>query len=96
VRVSVNGQPLVTKLDGQAVPADPGLHTFRFEQTDGTSATQTALVKEGDRNVAVAVAFEAPAVKAPEPVAPSPPAASSEPPAASQGGLGARRTIGLT
>jgi hypothetical protein len=99
VRVTVDGQPLVEALDGTAVPVDAGPHTFRFEQADGTSATQQVLVKEGDKNVGVAVvlAREAPAaaVEAPRAspplVLPHPPEAEVPPPDAPRAG----RTIGL-
>jgi len=29
--------PLVGKLDGAAIPVNPGAHTFRFQWRDGTS-----------------------------------------------------------
>ncbi len=47
VKVSLDGQPLASVLDGQAVPVDPGMHTFRFERADGSATTQQALVREG-------------------------------------------------
>jgi hypothetical protein len=93
VRVTVDGQPLVSRLDGQAVAVDPGPHTFRFEQADGTSATQQLLVKEGDRNVGVAVLLsraEAPAPPQLPPAASSREVAASRPPESHT-----RRTIGL-
>ena len=46
-KVEIDGKPLVQRLDGHAVPVNPGLHSFRFEQADGTSATAQVLVKEG-------------------------------------------------
>ena len=49
VKVSVDGQPLTSVLDGQAVAVDPGLRTFRFERRDGSVATQQVLVKEGEK-----------------------------------------------
>jgi hypothetical protein len=75
VRVSVDGQPLVQALDGKAVAVDAGPHTFHFEQADGASATQQVLVKEGDKNVGVAVVLsrEAPAAAAEAPRALSQP-----------------------
>ena len=33
VAVSIDGRPLVAKLDGSAVPVNPGVHTFRFSGT---------------------------------------------------------------
>ena len=39
VKVSVDGQPLASRLDGQALPLDPGPHAFRFEGADGRTST---------------------------------------------------------
>ena len=102
VHVTVEGQPLVSTLDGEAVPVDPGPHTFRFERADGTSATQEVLVKEGDKNVGVAVVFSREATAAPaestraSPPEPPAPAASPElatPPRPEE--PHAQRTVGL-
>src|SRR5580692_7308798 len=35
MKVSIDGAPLVSKLDGLAVDVDPGAHTFAFEAADG-------------------------------------------------------------
>ncbi|MGD0676303.1 MAG: hypothetical protein ABSC94_12860 [Polyangiaceae bacterium] len=55
VKVRMDGQPLLAKLDGQAIPVNPGLHTFHFERADGTSAQQTVQANEGDRNQKITV-----------------------------------------
>lgn len=68
VRVEMDGQPLLDRLDGKALALDPGAHTFKFI-TDGfepKEVTQTARV--GDRNRLVEVVFGE---------LPPPPAASS-------------------
>ena len=67
VKVSVDGQPLVSKLDGQAVTMNAGTHTFHFEGADGTVLDQQVLVKEGEKNQAVAAVLGA----APAPAPPS-------------------------
>jgi hypothetical protein len=69
VRVSVDGQPLVGKLNGQAVAVDLGLHTFRFERLDDASkvATQQALVKEGEKAQSVSVVLSEAGSAAPPP-----------------------------
>jgi hypothetical protein len=59
VVVSVDGQPLVSRLDGQAMAMNAGAHTFHFEATDGTRADRQVLVKEGEKNLAVAVVLGA-------------------------------------
>jgi hypothetical protein len=72
VKVSVDGQPLVSKLDGQAVSMNAGPHMFHFEGADGTSVDQRMLVKEGEGNQAVAVVLgAAPAAQPPSPGAAS-------------------------
>jgi hypothetical protein len=60
VKVSVDGQPLLAKLDGQAVPMDAGPHTFRFERAkDDASLERQVIVREGEKNQAVAVVLGA-------------------------------------
>jgi hypothetical protein len=61
VRVSVDGNPLASKLDGQALPLNAGVHTFHFEGADGAGADRQLLVKEGDRNQPVTVVLGVPA-----------------------------------
>jgi hypothetical protein len=73
VQVSVDGQPLATKLDGQAVPTNPGPHLFHFALRDGTQLDQQVLVKEGEKNRAVVAVLGKPA-EASSPPTPPPPA----------------------
>jgi hypothetical protein len=70
VTVTLDGQPLATKLDGQAIAVNPGPHTFRFERADGTAATEQVLLKEGEQARSVAVVLAA-AAAAPSPATPS-------------------------
>ena len=55
VKVSVDGQPLVSKLDGQAVSMNAGPHTFRFEGAESASLEEQVVIKEGEKNQPVAV-----------------------------------------
>ena len=55
VKVRADGQPLVGKLDGQAVSINAGVHLFHFEGVDGTSLDEQVLVKEGEKNREIAV-----------------------------------------
>ena len=89
VKVSFDGTPLLNKLDGIAVPVDPGLHAFHFEAADGTARDQTVLVRQGQHDQLVAVVLGSPAT-APGAIASTPrlaapaapaPAASVTPPA---------------
>lgn len=76
VSVHVDGAPLAEKLDGVALPIDPGPHTFRFQWPDGTSTERQVLVPEGQKAMVVSATFTAPnAPPAPAPVAAPPPAA---------------------
>lgn len=68
VTVRVDGQPLIARLDGEAVAMDPGLHAFHFELADGTSLDQKVLVKEGERNQSVAVILKRATEPQPVPV----------------------------
>ncbi len=58
VEVSVDGEPLVTKLDGRAAPTNPGEHVFRFKLRDGAQRDQLVLIKEGEKNQTIAVILE--------------------------------------
>jgi hypothetical protein len=97
VKVSVDGQPLVSKLDGQAVPMNAGTHTFHFEGADGTSLDQQVLVREGEKNQTVgAVLGAAPPAPAPLPATtPDTTAAPSSPLRTVGWALGAAGVAGL-
>jgi hypothetical protein len=57
VRVSEGGRVLVNGLDGRALEIDPGPHRFRFERAQGSPAETSLVVREGDKDRAVSVAF---------------------------------------
>jgi hypothetical protein len=50
VKVSIDGTPLLARLDGQAVPINPGAHTLYFELADRTRLDKRVLIKEGEHN----------------------------------------------
>jgi hypothetical protein len=77
VRVSLDGTPLTTHLDGKPIEVDPGSHTLHFEMDGAPSVDQPLLVREGekDRLVTVAIGPEPPPVV----VAPPPPPSSGAP-----------------
>lgn len=58
VRVFVDGERLIDKLDGKAVFIDPGPHTFRFETAGAAPVTEKALIKEGEKTRVLAATFE--------------------------------------
>ena len=57
VTVTVDGEPLVTKLDGKSLPIDPGPHTFKFEMPGAPPVVERALVKEGEKARVITVTF---------------------------------------
>jgi len=79
VRATIDGSALATKLDGAALPIDPGPHTFRFEWPDGTTIDREALVQEGQKATVVSVRH------------PAPPSASAVPAPAGRSEQGAGR-----
>jgi hypothetical protein len=83
VQVTVDGQPFATRLEGEAVPINPGSHTFHFEGPDGATLDQVVVAAEGEQNQRVAVVLTR---KTPGPQAPP---SSSSPSAAESGGANA-------
>ena len=74
VRVTMDGAPLVDKLDGTAIALNPGQHHFVFEAEGRTKEERDMLVREGEKDrhervVLVALAVAAPAPETP-PVSP--------------------------
>jgi hypothetical protein len=58
VKVRVDGELLQLKLDGRAVPLNPGLHVFHFEAGDGAGVEEQVLVREGEQNQNVSVVLK--------------------------------------
>jgi hypothetical protein len=58
-KVSMDGVPLVDKLDGTAIEIDPGPHIFRFLGRDGTTVERSFAVLEGQKTQEVDVTLEA-------------------------------------
>ena len=57
VTVSMDGEPLLRKLDGKSVAVDPGPHTFKFEVAGSPPVVERALVKEGEKTRVITVTF---------------------------------------
>jgi hypothetical protein len=53
--VTLDGQAAASSAAGDAIPVDPGPHTFVFQAKDGTSVEQKVLVREGVKNQPVTV-----------------------------------------
>jgi hypothetical protein len=81
VKVQMDGTQVATSLDGRAIDADPGQHSFVFQQPDGTQAQTTAVADERGKGKLVSVTFGAQAVPpVPAPVPAPAPAPAPAPP----------------
>jgi hypothetical protein len=87
VHVTMDGEPLTDKLDGSAIPMDPGEHRFAFE-ADGVPKTEKTIVaRAGDKDRHVLAVLGA-----------APPAAAgavASPATTSPSDGSSQRTIGL-
>lgn len=59
VEMRVDGQLVMSRLSGQAVPLDPGKHEVSFSTDDGVVATRQVFVAQGERNRALHVVLHA-------------------------------------
>ncbi len=55
----MDGNPVATKLDGRAIPVDPGEHHLRFTHEGDAPIEQTAVVREREKGRSVVVEFGA-------------------------------------
>jgi hypothetical protein len=55
VQVTMDGEVLTSRLDGRALPVDPGLHEFSFSIDGGVIATQKVMIVQGQRNQPISV-----------------------------------------
>jgi hypothetical protein len=70
VRVTIDGAPLATVLDGKPVDVDPGAHKLRFTRDGSEPAEQSVVVKAGEKLRSVSVVMHPSAVTHTEPVVP--------------------------
>jgi hypothetical protein len=61
VKVTMNGEVLVDKLDGSALSLDPGAHTFTFEVAGQPPITRQLVIREGQKDRREVLQFGAPA-----------------------------------
>ena len=57
VEVACDGEPLLSSLDGKAVPVDPGSHDFSFKVPGVAPMERQTLIREGERNRIIDVEF---------------------------------------
>ena len=90
VKVTMDGQPLAEKLDGNPIEVDPGEHTFTFETAGAPVVTKKLVLRQGEsaRREQVVLGDETPA---PAPVEPKPAAPPASPPAEVSG----LKTVGV-
>jgi hypothetical protein len=60
VQVSCDGKPLLSSLDGKAVPVDPGPHEFSFNAPGFDPIQRRTIVREGERNRIIEVELGTP------------------------------------
>jgi hypothetical protein len=82
VRVSLDGKPVRERLDGAAIPVDPGPHRIRYEAASGETVEDQVLVVEGEHDRVLTVGFGARLRPdgTPEPELPPPPQTVHPPP----------------
>jgi hypothetical protein len=80
VRVTVDGHPVAEKLDGKAVPLDPGEHVVRFEMTGAEAVEQKVMIRQGEKNRSLVASFKKAASITPLASPPASPPPASAPP----------------
>src|ERR1700722_231833 len=79
VRISVDGELLVERLDGRPVAIDPGPHTLRFEVAGEPPLERPWGLREGEKDRAIVVGLPSPSPPAiAVPSAPPPPAPAEQ------------------
>lgn len=58
VRVTVDGQPLLEKLDGSAVPVDLGAHRFTFTVAGAAPVSEQLVIREGEKSRSIHVIMD--------------------------------------
>lgn len=76
-RVLIDGELRAERLDGKAIPLDPGSHRVRVERRGSSPVEVEILVRVGERNRAVRVALADPPPPVPGPAPERPPSAGS-------------------
>ena len=92
--VTMDGEVLAERLDGTAIPLDPGEHTFVFEATGQPPLSKQMLIREGEKNRRELVQLGSSAQPAPVPPSESP---TDQPlaPATPRHGVGGQKVLAL-
>jgi hypothetical protein len=59
LKVTVDGQPFIDKLDGKPIAVDPGEHLFRYERPGQAPQEDKVVIQAGQKNRALAVSYGA-------------------------------------
>ena len=65
VSVAMDGQPLVSLLDGKSIEINPGTHAFEFRAANGARANLQVVVAEGEKDKPVAILYTGPPAATP-------------------------------
>jgi hypothetical protein len=71
VQVAMDGKEVAARLDGRAVPVDPGLHEFSFKTAGGAVVERRVAIAQGERNRLVSIELSPVAARAVAPPAPA-------------------------
>ena len=97
VGVTIDDHPFADKLDGTALPADPGTHVFVFTVPGQTPVRQTFILKEGEKERRERLVIgPLPLATAQQPLLKNaPPSSSGAGHATPAGGMGSQKLVGL-
>jgi hypothetical protein len=59
-RVLFDGREIAARLDGKPIAVDPGPHTLRVEMRNGAATEEKIVIREGEKDRVVVLAFGAP------------------------------------
>ena len=92
--VTMDGEALAERLDGTAIPLDPGEHTFVFEAAGQPPLSKQMLIRQGEKNRRELVQLGSSAQPAPVPPSESP---TDQPlaPATPSRGIGIQKVLAL-
>jgi hypothetical protein len=60
VQIAVDGHPFADRLDGVALAADPGAHTFTFTATGRPTVVEQVVIREGEKNRRESIVLKVP------------------------------------
>ncbi|HEV3192317.1 MAG TPA: hypothetical protein VGY54_17520 [Polyangiaceae bacterium] len=104
VQVTMDGKPLVDRLEGTALSIDPGEHAFGFAASGQPVVEKRFVIREGEKDrrerIALGAMASAPVTAAPPlatagPLTQGTPSASGAPGAETSHGLGTQKILGL-